>query len=123
LVGLGISWVRDSSGLSHDTVIAVFFAGAVGFGAILLRFVSQRHHFFRPEYFLFGSPLLVSSTDILYLLGLVILTGIVLGKMYNQFVLASFNPSLALSRRVRVRLLNAVFVILLALVVNLCLHT
>src|SRR5262249_9321131 len=37
LVGLGIDWVRQHSGLSSDTVIGVFFAGAIGFGAIILR--------------------------------------------------------------------------------------
>src|SRR6266851_2613023 len=38
LVGLGIAWVREKSGLSSDTVIGVFFAGALGAGAILLKF-------------------------------------------------------------------------------------
>src|SRR5688572_7291572 len=47
LVGLAISWVRERSGLSNDTVIGVFFAGAVGFGLILLKFVSH-HNYFRP---------------------------------------------------------------------------
>ena len=50
-------------------------------------------------------------------------TGIVLAVMYNDFVLASFNPSLALSRKVRVRLCNFTFIVLLALIVNLSLHT
>lgn len=122
LFGLGISWVRDRSGLSSDTVIGVFFAGAIGFGAILLKFVNQRQYF-SPEAFLFGNPLLISSTELLQLLGLVLVVGIVIGRMYNRLILASFNPSLALSRRIRVRWLNALFVVLLALVVNLCLHT
>ena len=36
LVGLGIAFVREMTGLASDTVIGVFFAGAVGFGAMLL---------------------------------------------------------------------------------------
>jgi zinc transport system permease protein len=122
LVGLAISWVRERSGLSADTVIGVFFAGAVGFGLILLKFVSH-HNYFRPESFLFGNPLLVSSTELVWLLLLALGTGVVLSLMYNRLVLASFNPSLALSRRVSVRFCNTLFVILLALVVNMCLHT
>src|SRR5262249_5250516 len=75
LVGLGIDWVRQRSGLSSDTVIGVFFAGAIGFGAIILRFVGQKyHHYFQPENFLFGSASNVSSTDILNLLALTVLT-------------------------------------------------
>jgi zinc transport system permease protein len=122
LVGLGIDWVRQRSGLSSDTVIGVFFAGAIGFGAIILRIVSQRKYF-QPEEFLFGSASNVSSGDVLQLLALTVLTGIILALMYNHLVLASFNPSLALSRRVPVRLANALFIVLLAVVVNLCLQT
>src|SRR5262249_46569243 len=41
---------------------------------------------------------------------------------YNQFVMASFNPSLARSRNIPLRLCNYLFVVLLALIVNLCLR-
>ena len=37
---------------------------------------------------------------------------------YNQFILASFNPSLARSRGIRVSLNNYLFIVLLALIVN-----
>src|SRR5262249_30898977 len=112
LVGLGIAWVRERSGLSADTVIGVFFAGAIGFGAIILKLVSQRR-VFSPENFLFGNTVLVSGTSLCYLLLLLLLTGGVLAWIYNDLVLASFNPSLALSRRVRIRLCNFAFIVLL----------
>ena len=35
-VGVGIAFVRERTGLANDTVIGVFFAGAIGFGAMLL---------------------------------------------------------------------------------------
>src|SRR5262249_10815991 len=41
--------------------------------------------------------------------------------LYNDLTLTSFNRSLALSRRIRVRLCSYLFIILLALIVNLCL--
>lgn len=122
LVGLGIAWVRDRSGLSADTVIGVFFAGAVGFGAILLKFVARRKYF-NPETFLFGDLLTVRSGDLVLLLILLLITAAVLALLYNDLVLASFNPSLALSRRVRVKLCNFAFIALLAVIVNLCLQT
>ncbi len=123
LVGLGIFWVRDRSDLSNDTVIAVFFAGAIGFGAILIKFISRRSRYFSPENFLFGDATLVTSADLVRLFLLFLLTGGVLAWLFNHLVLASFNPSLARSRRVPIRLSNLVFIVLLAVVVNLCLQT
>jgi zinc transport system permease protein len=122
VVGLLIAVVREKSGLANDTIIGVFFAGAIGLGAIFLPFVSRRR-MFNPENFLFGDPVTVTSQDLLYLFALVILTGVVLAFLYNDIVFASFNPSLALSRKVRVRLCNFTFIVLLALIVNLCLQT
>jgi zinc transport system permease protein len=121
-VGLLIAVVREKTSLANDTVIGVFFAGAIGLGAIFLPFVSRRRYF-NPENFLFGDPVTVTSQDLLYLVALVLITGAVLVFMYNDIVFASFNPSLALSRKVRVRFCNFTFIVLLALIVNLCLQT
>ena len=122
VVGLLIAVVREKTNLANDTVIGVFFAGAIGLGAILLKFVS-RHQYFNPENFLFGDPTTVQSQDLIHLFLLVLVTGGVLGWMYNDIVFTSFNSSLALSRKVRVRLCNFTFIVLLALIVNLCLQT
>jgi len=121
-VGLLIAFVREKSTLASDTVIGVFFAGAIGFGAIILTFVNRKRYF-PVENFLFGELLTVTSGDLVMLFGLALLTGVVLFFLYNDLVLTSFNPSLALSRRVRVRLCNYTFIVLLALIVNLCLQT
>src|SRR5262249_31774529 len=48
LVGLGIVYVREKTALASDTVIAVYFALALGLGAILLKAVSGRGYF-HPE--------------------------------------------------------------------------
>jgi zinc transport system permease protein len=122
LVGLGIAWVRDQTTLASDTVIGVFFAGAIGLAAVLRKLIRDPR-LFRMEEFLFGDPINVTSADILLLLLLLLLTLGVLVVLYNQLVFASFNPSLARSRRVPVRLCSYVFIILLALIVNVCLRT
>jgi zinc transport system permease protein len=120
LVGLAIAFVKDKTALANDTVIGVFFAGSMGFGAILLRLVSRRKYF-NPEHFLFGELLTVTSTDLIVLFLLVIATAGVLYWIYNDLVFTSFNISLARSRRIRVRLCNYVFIVLLAVIVNVCL--
>jgi zinc transport system permease protein len=121
LAGCGIVWVRTRTGLSSDTVIGVFFAGAVGLAAAL-RDLMRNRALFNLEDFLFGDPVTVSSGQLLVLAGLLVFTALLLAGIYNQLLLASFNQSLALSRRVPVQLTHYLFIILLALIVNLCLR-
>jgi zinc transport system permease protein len=121
VVGYGIVYVRTRTSLSSDTVIGVFFAFAIGLAA-MLRKVIQSRQLFSLEDFLFGDPLLVRAGDVVHLALLALLTFFVLGAAYNHLMLSGFNTSLALSRRVPVRLVNYAFVLLLALIVNLCLR-
>jgi len=120
LVGAGIAYVRERTNLASDTVIGVFFAGAIGFGAILFGVLKPLTNK-SPEPFLFGSVNFVSEADIVWLLVLGLVTAVVLYRYYNQLVFASFNPSLARSRRVQLRMLNYLFIVLLAVIVNVCL--
>jgi zinc transport system permease protein len=122
VVGVAIFWVRERTSLSNDTVIGIFFAGALGLGSILLPFVSRRRYF-NAEHFLFGNPLTVTYADLIHLMALALLTTALLFWMYNSFVLASFNASLARSRRVPVSLCNLAFIVLLALVINMSIQT
>lgn len=117
LIGVGIAFVRENTGLASDTVIGVFFAGTIGFGAMILQAFSTRRAF-DPERFLFGGPDYVQPLDVLILAALLVVTAAILVWRYNHLVLASFNPSLARSRGVRVALNNYLFVVLLALIVN-----
>ncbi|HXG11412.1 MAG TPA: metal ABC transporter permease [Gemmataceae bacterium] len=122
VVGVGIAWVREQTNLASDTVIGVFFAGAIGFAALLRKVIRSRR-LFNLEDFLFGDPVTVSAGDLVFLFVLVAITAALLVWMYNDVVFTSFNASLARSRRVRVRLCNYAFIVLLALIVNVCLKT
>ena len=120
-VGAGIAYVRGQTGLASDTVIGVFFAFSLGFAAMLKNIINDRS-VFSLEDFLFGDPLFVSASEISYMAGLAVFTWVFLFFFYNRMVFSSFNSSLALSRRYPVNLLYYLFVILLALIVNLCLR-
>src|SRR5262249_42710947 len=122
LVGIGIAFVKEKTELASDTVIGVFFAGAIGFGAMLLTAL-KKHRTINPETFLFGSPLFVTDIQLLYLLILLVLVIALMTWRYNHLLLASFNPSLARSRRISMRINNYLFIILLALIVNLSIFT
>jgi zinc transport system permease protein len=120
-VGLAIAFVREKTSLASDTVIGVFFAGALGLGAVILKELSRIGYFTSLEGLVFGDIVTVRSHDLLVLLLLGVVTAVVLGLLYNQLVFTSFNPSLARSRRIPVRLCSYLFIVLLALIVNLCL--
>jgi zinc transport system permease protein len=122
LVGFGIALVRARTGLAADTVIGVFFAGAIGLAAALQKLIQSRQ-LFGLEDFLFGNLLLLRGEDLVHLALLALVTGVVLYFTYNSLLLGSFNTSLALSRRVPVRASNYLFVMLLALIVNVCLRS
>ena len=117
-VGAAMVYVREQTNLAHDTVIGVFFALAIGFGAMMFE-VLRRVSTFNPEGFLFGALIYISELDLMFLFGLMLVTAALFGWRYNQIVFASFNPSLARTRRVSIRLNNYLFILLLALVVNL----
>jgi zinc transport system permease protein len=122
LVGFGIAWVRERTGLSSDTVIGVFFACAVGLASALRKVINDRK-VFSLEDFLFGDPLLVSGSDLVALGLLMVVTLAMLGWMYNPLMLGGLSSSLARSRRLPHRLASYAFVVLLAVIVNLCVRT
>src|SRR5207248_4293048 len=62
-VGLLIAFVQEKSGLPSDTVIGVFFAGAIGLGAIFVKTVGSRKYF-NLEAVLFVDPLTVTPGDL-----------------------------------------------------------
>lgn len=121
-VGLMIAFVRDQTGLANDTVIGVFYAGSIGVGAVVTKLAQGwmgARKLFSIEDFIFGNPTSVSSWEVVLLFALALGTVVFLAVLYNWLVLASANPSLALSRRVPVRLCRYLFIVLLALMVNL----
>ncbi|MSR29883.1 MAG: metal ABC transporter permease [Gemmataceae bacterium] len=120
-VGAGIAYVRGQTGLASDTVIGVFFAFSLGFAALLKNIINDRS-VFSLEDFLFGDPLFVSAPEIIYMAMLTVFTWGLLIFAYNRLVFSSFNSSLALSRKYPVALLYYLFVMVLALIVNLSLR-
>jgi zinc transport system permease protein len=118
-VGLLIGIVRERTGLASDTVIGVFFAGVVAFGTMVMKALSRSGGYFVVENFLWGNPIAATGRDLLLLSVLALLTFGLLLLMYNSLVFASFNPSLARSRNISLKLTSFAFIVLLALIVNL----
>ncbi|MBL8800095.1 MAG: metal ABC transporter permease [Planctomycetia bacterium] len=118
-VGLLIAVVRERTGLASDTVIGVFFAGVVAFGTMVMKALSSSGGYFRVDNFLWGDPIAATGLDLMVLSVLAAITFGLLLVMYNSLVFSSFNPSLARSRNISLRLCSFAFIVLLALIVNL----
>ncbi len=117
-VGISIVYIRDRSSLANDTVIGVFFAFAIGFAAMLFQVIRQKSTF-DPEKFLFGNLIFPPYEDLIFLLCLLLVAAPLFAWKYNQLVFASFNPTLARTRGLKLQLNNYLFIVILALTVNL----
>jgi zinc transport system permease protein len=116
--GVGMVFIRERTGLAHDTVIGVFFALAIGLGAMFFQVLSRKSSF-NPENFLFGNLVIIPEENLLLLMGLAVIVIPLFAWRYNQLVFASFNPTLARTRGLNLQFNNYLFIVILALVVNL----
>jgi zinc transport system permease protein len=121
VVGLVIAVIQEYTALSSDTVIGVFFALALGFAGLMLPALQEKARI-PLEDILFGQLLFLDPVRLLMLFGMAVVTLLVIGLRYNSFLLGSFNTSLANSRGLPVRRNNYLFVVLLAVVVNLSVY-
>lgn len=116
LFALVMNFTRNRTLMSADTVIAVFISISLAAGACLLPALANKADAHLVEAILFGSILTVGDTDIAVLLVIGLVCAAVGAKFFNRMVLASFNPTLAQVRGVRVVLLDYVFVLLVTVV-------
>jgi zinc transport system permease protein len=114
-LALAISWLRRVSLSSADTVIGLFMAFAVALGIVIL---SRGGGFVRYSGYLIGDILSITPTQIGQLLALLLAVAVFWLLCFNQLMLIGLNPSLAQSRGIRVWLLEALFSLVVAVVVT-----
>ncbi len=120
LFAIVLNYTRNRTRMPADTLIGVFLSVSLALGSSLLLFVSAKVNTHILEAVLFGSILTVSDTDINVLLVVFVVCLAIIVPLFNQMLLASLNPSLAAVRGVRVKLLEYVFVVMIALLTVAC---
>jgi manganese/iron transport system permease protein len=120
LSALGIGAISRGSRLREDTAIGIIFAGMFALGIAIVS--TSRSYAVDVTHILFGNVLSVSPTDLWRIgvfgagaLGLVAL-------LYKELLVLTFDPILAATLRLPVRLLHYLLLILLALAVVLALQ-
>ena len=121
----GIVWallivrIRQAGSSSADTVISVFSSTSIAAGLLIL---AKGGKFARYSSLLIGDVLAVTPSDLLWLL-IALIGGIALWcVIYNRLLLTGINSSLAASRGIRTRLIDAAFVVLVAVAVMLAIR-
>ena len=118
---LGISVISRNSKIKEDTAIGIVFAGMFALGIALISTV--RSYAVDLSHFLFGDVLGVTSGN-LWTIG--IFTGFILLVVlafYKEFLTVSFDPILATTLRMPVKLINTALLILIAITVAVAMQT
>jgi ABC-type Mn2+/Zn2+ transport system permease subunit len=115
LAALAIGAISRRTRIQEDAAIGVVFAGAFALGVALISM--QRSYAVDLAHILFGNLLGVSVADLwlMGILGLIVLVGIF--AFYKEFLVLSFDPTLARTLRLPVNLLQNLLLILLAMVI------
>lgn len=121
LSSLGIGAISRSTKIKEDTAIGIIFAGTFALGVALISTV--RSYSVDLTHFLFGDVLGVRTNDLWLILifgGLVVLAVL---AFYKEFMVLSFDPILAATLRLPVRLLEILLLVLIAVTIVVSLQT
>lgn len=115
LAALAIGAISRRTEIQEDAAIGVVFAGAFALGVALISL--QRSYAVDLAHILFGNLLGISTTDLWLMgaLGILVLAGILV--FYKEFLVLSFDPTLARTLRLPVNFLQNLLLILLAVVI------
>lgn len=118
---LGISAISRNARIKEDTAIGIVFAGMFALGIALISTV--RSYAVDLSHFLFGDVLGVTSHN-LWTIGIfVALVLLVILAFYKEFLTVSFDPILATTLRMPVKVINTLLLILVAVTVAVSLQT
>ena len=109
-----LNYVKHKTAYGADTIISVFSSIAIALGLALL---AQSGNFTKYSSYLVGDILSITTNEIFYLAIAFILTILFWKFFFNKLNCISINASLAKSKGINVRLIDNIFVILIAIIV------
>jgi len=115
LAALAINTISQRSDIREDAAIGVVFAGAFALGVALIS--TQRSFALDLAHILFGNLLGVSTNDLWLMGGLALIVLFTILAFYKEFLVLSFDPTLATTLRLPVKFLGNLLMVLLAVVI------
>ncbi len=116
IFALLLNKIRHSGIAANDTVISVFSSLSTALGLVIL---SRGGNFSKYSALLVGDILSIAPGEILLLFLIFVATLVFWCFAFNKIHAVSLNASLAKSKRVRVTLIDNIFVVLIAVIVML----
>lgn len=118
---LGIGAISRSTKIRQDTAIGIIFAGMFALGIALISTV--QNYTSDLSHFLFGDVLGVRPSDLglIGIFGGLIILAVV--AFYKEFMVISFDPVLATTLRIPVRVLEYLLMVLIAITIVVSLQT
>ena len=117
IVALVMTFVKNRTRLSNDTVIGVVLAQVLGIGIIMLVVVTKQFNIHQVEAILFGSLITLTDGDLLALVFSSLVVTVIFCITFNRTMLVGFNPVLAKARGINPVLLEYIFITLMTTVV------
>lgn len=116
LFSLAITFIKNKSKGSTDTIIGVFSSTAIAIGLILLSFGGSSIN--KYSSYLVGDLLSVAPSDLLMLFIVLISVLVLWCLLFNKMLLVSVNQSLAGSRGINTLLVEVLFTTAIAVIVT-----
>ena len=116
ILGLAITRVKESGTASTDTIISVFSSISIALGIVIL---SRNGGMSKYSAYLTGDILTITNGEIIAIAVVLVLFYIIWIKIYNKLLLVSINPSFSASRGINNRLMENIFVVMVAVSVML----
>jgi ABC-type Mn2+/Zn2+ transport system permease subunit len=121
LVALGINALSQRGAIKEDTAIGILFAASLALGVIIISRI--RTYANDLNHILFGNLLGVNAAD-LWLTGiLALLVLLSIALLYRPFLIVSFDPILATTLHLPIKLLNNLMLIMIALTIVISIQT
>ncbi len=112
---LVIAWMTRDNRLKEDTAIALVFVTMFALGIVLIS--TQQNYSVDLAHILFGSINGISRNDLFIMSGLAAGVLLVIGALYKEFVIISFDLSLAHTLKLPVEALRVLLLVLIAVTI------
>lgn len=112
---LVIAWLTRRQALKEDSAIAIVFVTMFALGIAIVS--TQSSYAADLTHILFGSILGISQSDLLMVAGMGAAVLLIIALLYKEFLIVSFDVSLAHSLRLPVELLRLLLLLLIAVTI------
>ncbi len=110
-----IAWMTRDNRLKEDTAIALVFVTMFALGIVLIS--TQQNYSVDLAHILFGSINGISRNDLFIMLGMAAVVLLVIGALYKEFIIISFDLSLAYTLKLPVEALRVLLLVLIAVTI------